>query len=63
MVLYIYRRDREREKKIMNKTYERILRRLERLQDNLMEIEDYDEDAYQALQQAVDFFENELDGE
>ena len=47
----------------MNKTYERILRRLERLQDNLMEIEDYDEDAYQALQQAVDFFENELDGE
>ena len=47
----------------MNKTYERILKRLERLQDNLMEIEDYDEEAYQALQQAVDFFENELDGE
>ena len=47
----------------MNKTYERILKRLERLQDNLMEIEDYDEDAYQALQQAVDFFEDALDGE
>jgi len=47
----------------MNKTYERILKRLERLQDNLMEIEDYDEDAYQALQKAIDFFEDELDGE
>jgi len=47
----------------MNKTYERILKNLERLQGDLMEIEDYDEDAYQALQQAVDFFEEELEGE
>ena len=46
----------------MNKTYEKILKNLKRLQGDLMQIEDYDEDAYQALQQAVDFFEEELDG-
>ena len=47
----------------MNKTYEKILKRLEGLQGDLMEIEDYDEDAYQALQQAVNFFEGELEDE
>lgn len=47
----------------MNKTYEKILKRLEGLQSDLMEIEDYDEDAYQALQQAVNFFEGELEDE
>lgn len=47
----------------MNKTYEKILKRLERLQGDLMEIEDYDEDAYQVLQQAIDYFEEEIDGE
>jgi len=47
----------------MNKTYDKILKRLKRLQDDLMDIEDYDEDAYQSLQQAIDFFEDALDGE
>lgn len=47
----------------MNNTYKKILKKLERLQGDLMEIEDYDEDAYQALQQAIDYFEDELDEE
>lgn len=45
----------------MIETYKKILRRLEIIQDDLMLIENYPEDDYQALQHAIDYFEDKLD--
>lgn len=45
----------------MIETYKKILRRLYIIQDDLMDIEDYKEDDYQALQHAIDYFEDKLD--
>jgi len=47
----------------MNTTYKKILRRLYILQDDLMFTENYEEDDYQALQHAIDYFEDKLDVE
>ena len=47
----------------MNATYKKILRRLYILQFIVMDIDDYEEDDYQALQHAVDYFEDKLDVE
>ena len=41
-------------------SYQKILSKLESLQDELTEIENYDEGAYQALQKAIDYFEYDL---
>lgn len=47
----------------MNETYNEILKRLNQIQNDLMGIEDYPEDDYQALQRAIEHFEDKLDGE
>ena len=47
----------------MIETYKEILRQLYILQFIVMDIEDYEEDDYQALQHAVDYFEDKLDVE
>lgn len=47
----------------MTDTYKVFLRRLHIIQDDLMDIEDYPEDDYQALQRAIDYFEDKLDVE
>lgn len=45
-------------------TYEKILQQLESIQDNLMDIEDYNEGAFQAIQNAIDYIDfNLLDEE
>ena len=44
----------------MIETYKKILRRLEVIQDDLMLIENYPEDDYQALQRAIDYFLDKL---
>ena len=47
----------------MIKTYKKMLRRLEILQEDLMLIENYPEDDYQALQRAIEHFEDKLEEE
>lgn len=47
----------------MIEIYTEILKRLYILQFIVMDIEDYEEDDYQALQHAVDYFEDKLDVE
>lgn len=47
----------------MIETYTEILKRLYILQFIVMDIDDYEEDDYQALQHAVDYFEDKLDVE
>ena len=47
----------------MNRTYNKILKRLNQIQNDLMDIEDYPEDDYQALQRAIEHFEDKLDVE
>ena len=47
----------------MNRIYNEILKRLNQVQNDLMYIEDYPEDDYQALQRAIEHFEDKLDGE
>ena len=47
----------------MIETYTEILKRLYVLQFIVMDIDDYEEDDYQALQHAVDYFEDKLDVE
>lgn len=47
----------------MIETYKKILRRLYIIQDDLMDIEDYEEDDYQALQHVIDYFEDKLEEE
>lgn len=47
----------------MTETYKKFLRRLYIIQDDLMDIENYEEDDYQALQHAIDYFEDKLDEE
>lgn len=45
-------------------TYEKIIQQLESIQDNLMDIEDYDEKAYRTIQNAIDYIDfNLLDEE
>ena len=41
-------------------TYKKILRRLKIIQEDLMLIEDYPEDDYQALQRAIEYFVDKL---
>ncbi|MEO1783281.1 hypothetical protein [Enterococcus diestrammenae] len=36
-------------------TYEKIIQQLESIQDNLMDIEDYNEEAYRAIQKAINY--------
>jgi len=47
----------------MNATYKRFLKELYTLQYELVLIEDYEEDDYQALKHAIDYFEDKLDVE
>lgn len=43
--------------------YEKILSKLESLQDELTDIKNYDEGAYQAIQNAINYLEYELSDE
>ena len=40
-----------------NKAYERLLKEVELLQNDLMDIEDYSEDVYQAFQRLIEELE------
>lgn len=40
-----------------NKAYERLLKQTESLQNDLMDIEDYSEEVYQAFQKVIDELE------
>lgn len=40
-----------------NKAYERLLKQVESLQSDLMDIEDYSEDVYQAFQRLIEELE------
>ena len=51
--------DRGKEKEMTN-LYRKIISQLENVQNNLTEIENYDEGAYQAIQKAIDYLEYEM---
>lgn len=40
-----------------NKAYERLLKEIENLQNDLMDIEDYSEEVYQAFQRVIEELE------
>lgn len=44
-----------------NKAYERLLKEVELLQNNLMDIEDYSEEVYQAFQKVIDELEYQIE--
>lgn len=44
----------------MTNPYKKILKQLENVQNNLTEIENYDEGAYQAIQKTIDYLEYEM---
>lgn len=44
----------------MIETYKKILRRLKIIQEDLMLIENYEEDDYQAIQHAIEYFVDKL---
>lgn len=43
--------------KMTKKEYERLLKEVENLQNDLMDIEDYSEEVYQAFQKVIDELE------
>lgn len=44
-----------------NKAYERLLKQVENLQSDLMDIEDYSEEVYQAFQKVIDELEYQIE--
>jgi len=47
----------------MTNPYQKILSQLEDIQSDLMDIPDYDEGAYQAIQSAINYLEYEIPDE